>query len=61
MNTEENLESIANQIEPKFVINEGKKEFKRTTNIDQKYFKKYINPLYFGKSSTIQVNYLTLS
>ena len=60
MNTEENLESIANQIEPKFVFNEGKKEFKRSTNIDEKYFKKYINPFYFGKSSTIQVNYLTL-
>ena len=60
MNTEENLESIANQIEPKFMFNEGKKEFKRTTNIDEKYFKKYINPLYYGKSSTIQVNYLTL-
>ena len=60
MNTEENLESIANQVEPKFMFNEGKKEFKRTTNIDEKYFKKYINPLYFGKSSTLQVNYLTL-
>ena len=30
MNTEENLESIANQVEPKFMFNEGKKEFKRT-------------------------------
>ena len=60
MNTEENLESIANQIEPKFMFNEGKKEFKRTTNIDEKFFKKYINPFYFGKSSTIQVNYMTL-
>ena len=38
MNTEENLESIANQIEPKFIINNGKKNFKRKTKVDEKYF-----------------------
>ena len=53
MNTEENLEYIANQIEPKFLLNEGKKEFKRATKIDEKYFSKYKNPMYFRKSSTV--------
>jgi hypothetical protein len=52
MNTEENLESIANKIEPKFVFNDGKKEFKRSTMIDEKYFSNYKNPLYLMKSST---------
>ena len=37
-NTEENLESIANKIEPKFELNDGKKVFKRKTIIDEKYF-----------------------
>ena len=50
MNTEENLESIANKIEPKFEYNKGKKEFKRKTNIDEKYFKQYENNLMFRKS-----------
>ena len=58
MNTEENLESIANQIEPKFTINGGKKEYKRLTKIDEKYFTKYKSSLYFRKSTTLQLFHL---
>ena len=57
MNTEDYLESIANQIEPKFSLNEGKKEFKRGTEIDRKYFNKYKNPLYLRKSSSAQISF----
>ena len=53
MNTEENLESIADKIEPKFLFNDGKKDFKRTTKIDEKFFSKYKNPMYLRKSSTV--------
>ena len=52
MNTEENLESIANQIEPNFTLNDGKKGFKRKTKIDEKYFNKFKNPLLLRKSTT---------
>ena len=52
MNTEENLESIANQIEPNFTLNKGKKGFKRKTKIDEKYFNKFKNPLLLRKSTT---------
>jgi hypothetical protein len=54
MNTEENLESIANQIEPKFIINDGKKNFKRQTKMDDKYFSKYKHSL-MRKSMSIQI------
>ena len=57
MNSEENLESIANQIEPKFVLNDGKREFKRPTAIDEKYFDKYKNPLFIRKSSTALISF----
>ena len=53
MNTEENLEDIAHQIEPKFKINNGKKGFKRATKIDEKYFNKYKNALLFRRNSNI--------
>ena len=57
MNSEENLESIANQIEPQFVLNDGKREFKRATAIDEKFFEKYKNPLFFRKSSSVQISF----
>ena len=53
MNSEENLEEIAHQIEPKFKINNGKKVFKRATKIDEKYFNKYKNALLFRRNSNI--------
>ena len=52
MNTEENLESIANQIEPNFTFNEGRKGFKRLTKIDERYFNNYKNPFSLRKSTT---------
>ena len=58
MNTEENLESIANQVEPNFTLNDGKKEFKRMTKIDEKYFNQYKDPLFLRKSSTSSINNL---
>ena len=57
-NTEENLESIANKIEPKFAFNNGKKEFKRPTKIDEKYFEKYSNK-YIRKSTNIHPNFIS--
>ena len=51
-NTEENLESIANKIEPKFELNDGKKEFKRKTIIDGKYFAPIERNFLFRKSCT---------
>ena len=60
MNTEENLESIANQIEPVFLFNDGKKEFKRKTKIDEKYFAKYKNSFLIRKSTTASMNFLAL-
>ena len=60
MNTEEYLENIANQIEPKFLFNEGKKEFKRKTKMDEKYFAKYKNSLLLRKSTTASMNLLSL-
>ena len=52
-NSEENLESIANKIEPKFELNDGKKEFKRKTTIDEKYFIHLNSNLLFRKSCTL--------
>jgi len=51
-NTEENLESIANKIEPKFELNNGKKQFKRKTIIDEKYFVPLKTDSIFRKSFT---------
>ena len=50
--TEESLESIANKIEPKFELNDGKKEFKRKTAIDEKYFVPLKTNSIFRKSFT---------
>jgi hypothetical protein len=51
-NTEENLESNANKIEPKFEFNDGKKGFKRKTIIDEKYFAPFRRNFLFRKSCT---------
>ena len=61
-NTEENLESNANKIEPKFELNDGKKGFKRKTIIDEKYFAPFRrNNFLFRKSCTSIHDFLFLS
>ena len=37
--SEEYLESLAKEIEPKFTRNNGKKHFKKKTKIDEEFFK----------------------
>ena len=50
---EDDLELLANKIEPKFELNDGKKEFKRKTTIDEKYFIHLNSNLLFRKSCTL--------